>query len=111
MTLSLELGTDLAGEGLLVGIDGQEHVGPLAADEVFSVGVAPSKNGCVVCITGALRANQPPAQIREAWSGTSWIVELAATGTRDGKPFCATHLFLKSLRPTSETPASFNLNI
>ncbi len=38
--------------------------------------------------------------IREAWSGTSWIVELAATGTRAGKSFCATHLFLTSLRTT-----------
>jgi predicted transposase YbfD/YdcC len=27
---------------------------------------------------------------------------LAATGTRDGKPFCATHLFLTSLRTTPE---------
>ena len=43
-------------------------------------------------ITWMLRAKQAPAHIREAWSGTSWIVELAATGTRDGKPFCATHL-------------------
>ena len=29
-------------------------------------------------------------------------MELAATGTRDGKPFCATHLFLTSLRTTPE---------
>ena len=53
-------------------------------------------------ITWTLRAKQAPAHIREAWSGTSWIVELAATGTRDGKPFCATHLFLTSLRTTPE---------
>ena len=44
-------------------------------------------------ITWTLRAKQAPAHIREAWSGTSWIVELAATGTRDGKPFCAIHLY------------------
>ena len=43
-------------------------------------------------ITWMLRAKQAPAHIRQAWSGTSWIVELAATGSRDGKPFCATHL-------------------
>ena len=30
--------------------------------------------------------------IREAWIGTSWIVEVTASGTRDGKPFQATHL-------------------
>jgi hypothetical protein len=36
VTLSLELATDLAVEGLLVGLDGQEHVGPL--------GEAPAKN-------------------------------------------------------------------
>ena len=53
-------------------------------------------------INWTLRAKQAPAHIREAWSGTSWIVELAATGTRDGKPFCATHLFLTSLRTTPE---------
>jgi hypothetical protein len=51
-------------------------------------------------ITWALRAKQAPEHIREAWIGTSWIVEVAATGTRDGKPFQATHLFLSSLRTT-----------
>ena len=49
-------------------------------------------------ITWSLRAKQAPTHIREAWSGTSWIVELTATGTRDGKHLCAAHLFLKSLR-------------
>ena len=49
-------------------------------------------------ITWTLRAKQAPAHICEAWSGTSWIVELAATGTRDGKPFCATHLYCFSRR-------------
>ena len=51
-------------------------------------------------ITWALRAKQAPEHIREAWIGTSWMVEVAATGTRDGKPFQATHLFLTSLRTT-----------
>ena len=53
-------------------------------------------------ITWTLRAKQAPEHIREAWIGTSWIVEVCATGTRDGKPFCATHLFLTSLRSTPE---------
>jgi hypothetical protein len=47
VTLSLELATDMAGEGLLVGFDGQEHVGPL--------GEASAKNVCVV------------------WSASAWI--------------------------------------
>jgi len=53
-------------------------------------------------ITWTLRAKQAPEHIREAWIGTSWIVAVCATGTRDGKPFCATHLFLTSLRSTPE---------
>ena len=53
-------------------------------------------------ITWTLRAKQAPEHISEAWIGTSWIVEVCATGTRDGKPFCATHLFLTSLRSTPE---------
>ena len=56
-------------------------------------------------ISWTLRAKQAPTHIREAWSGTSWIVELTASGTRDGKPFCATHLFLTSLRTTPEARA------
>ncbi|QPN56504.1 hypothetical protein I1E95_15830 [Synechococcus sp. CBW1107] len=38
-------------------------------------------------ITWTLRAKAAPEHIREAWSGTSWIVEMAAVGTRDGKTF------------------------
>ncbi len=38
----------------------------------------------------------------EAWIGTSWNVELCATGTHDGKLFCASHLILTSLRTTPE---------
>ena len=53
-------------------------------------------------ITWTLRAKEAPEHIREAWIGTSWIVEVAVTGTRDGKPFQATHLFLSSLRTTPD---------
>jgi len=49
-------------------------------------------------ITWMLRAKQAPEHIRENWIGTSWIVEVMATGTRAGQPFQATHLFLFSLR-------------
>jgi hypothetical protein len=53
-------------------------------------------------ITWTLRAKAAPEHIREAWIGTSWIVEVTAGGTRDGRPFQATHLFLTSLRTTPE---------
>lgn len=53
-------------------------------------------------ITWTLRAQQAPEHIREAWSGTSWIVEVIAVGTRDGKTFRQTHFFLTSLRTTPE---------
>ncbi len=53
-------------------------------------------------ITWTLRAKQAPEHIREAWRGTSWIVELNANGTRGGKPLKATHRFLTSLRTTPE---------
>ena len=53
-------------------------------------------------ITWTLRAKQAPEHIREAWIGTSWIVEVAADGTRDSKPFQASHVFLTSLRTTQE---------
>jgi hypothetical protein len=51
-------------------------------------------------ITWILRAKEAPEHIKETWIGTSWIVELTATGRRDGRPFQATHLFLTSLRTT-----------
>jgi predicted transposase YbfD/YdcC len=54
-------------------------------------------------ITWVLRAKQAPEHIREAWIGTSWIMEVTASGTRDGKLFQATHLFLTSLRTTPES--------
>ncbi|MCT0219230.1 ISAs1 family transposase [Synechococcus sp. CS-1329] len=53
-------------------------------------------------ITWTLRAKQAPEHIRETWSGTSWIVEVTAIGTRGGKPFKTTHRFLTSLRTTPE---------
>ena len=40
-------------------------------------------------ITWTLRAKEAPGHIREAWIGTSWIVEVTATGSRNGKPFRA----------------------
>jgi hypothetical protein len=49
-------------------------------------------------ITWTLRAKEAPEHIREAWVCTSWIVEVATTGTRDGKWFIAKHIFLTSLR-------------
>lgn len=53
-------------------------------------------------ITWTLRAKKAPEHIREAWIGTSWIVEVTANGNRNGKPFRATHLFLNNLRSTPE---------
>jgi predicted transposase YbfD/YdcC len=52
--------------------------------------------------TWTLRAKEAPEHIRAAWIGTSWIVEVIAEATRQGKPFRATHLFLSSLRTTQE---------
>jgi len=53
-------------------------------------------------ITSALRAKEAPETIRADWVGTSWIVKVVAKGSRGGKPFRATHLFLTSLRTTPE---------
>ena len=53
-------------------------------------------------ITWALRAKEAPEHIRETWIGTSWIVEVSTTGSRESKPFQATHHFLTSLRTTPE---------
>lgn len=36
------------------------------------------------------------------WIGTSWIMEVTASGTRDGMPFLATNLSLTNLRTTPE---------
>ena len=53
-------------------------------------------------ITWTLRAKQTPDRLRDAWVGTSWIVEVTASGSRDSKPFQAQHLFLTSLRTTPQ---------
>ena len=44
-------------------------------------------------ITWTLRAKEAPQHIRESWVGTSWMLEMTATGIRDGKPFQAQHLY------------------
>ena len=72
---------------------GKRHIPFVAGDHEISHGRD---------ITWTLRAKQAPAHITEAWIGTSWIVEVVADGTRDSKPFRATHLFLTSLRTTPE---------
>jgi hypothetical protein len=55
--------------------------------------------------TWTLRAKQAPEHISEAWVGTNWIVEVTATGTRDTKPFHATHPFC-FIRRTSRCDTS-----
>jgi hypothetical protein len=52
-------------------------------------------------ITWILRAKQAPEHIREAWIGTSWIVEVCATGTRDGKTLRG------SIEPTAAGGSAF----
>jgi len=49
-----------------------------------------------------MRAKEAPEHIKEAWPGTAWMVELVASGTREGKPFKARHLFITSLRTSPE---------
>jgi hypothetical protein len=66
----------------------------------FVAGDHEKRHGCDISWT--LRAKQAPKHISEAWIGTSWIVEVTASGTRDRKPFHAIHLFLTSLRTTPE---------
>ena len=72
---------------------GKRHI-PFVAD-IHEVG-----HGRNTTLT--LHVKQAPEYIREAWIGTSWIVEMSADGSRDGKPFQATHLFLTSLCTTPE---------
>jgi len=72
---------------------GKRHIPFVATDHEIGHGRS---------ITWSLRAKQAPEHIHEAWIGTSWIVEMTADGTRDGKPFQATHLFHTSLRTTPE---------
>ena len=49
-----------------------------------------------------MRAKEAPEYIKADWAGSAWIVELLASGSRDGKPFKARHLFITSLRTTPE---------
>jgi len=49
-------------------------------------------------ITWAMWAKEAPEQIKGAWPGTAWMVELVTTGTREGKPVKAKRMFLTSLR-------------
>jgi len=49
-----------------------------------------------------MRAKDAPEHIKADWPGSAWIVELLASGSRDGKPFKARHLFITSLRTTPE---------
>ena len=72
---------------------GKRHIPFVATDHEISHGRD---------ITWTLRAKEAPQHIRESWVGTSWIVEMTATGTRDDRSFQATHLFLTSLRTTPE---------
>jgi len=53
-------------------------------------------------ITWTLWAKEAPEQIREVWIGTSWIVGVTDSGSRDGKPFRSTYVFLTSLCTTPE---------
>lgn len=53
-------------------------------------------------IIWTLRAKEALEHIQEAWTGTSWFVDVTAEDTREGKPFHATHHFLTSLRTTPE---------
>jgi hypothetical protein len=62
---------------------GKRHIPFVATDHEISHGRD---------IIWTLRAKQAPEHIRQTWSGTSLIVEVSPSGTRDGKPFQATHL-------------------
>jgi hypothetical protein len=48
-----------------------------------------------------LKAKEAPEHIKANWPGSAWIVEVIASGTRDGKSFKAIHRY--GLRPTSST--------
>ena len=60
-------------------------------------------HGCY--ITWILWAKEAPKHIKEAWICTSWIVELTATGRRDGRPFQASHLY-RCIRRNSRVDTS-----
>jgi hypothetical protein len=48
---------------------------------------------------------EAPEHIREAWLGTSWIIELVTKETRDGEPFNAKHLGLSPAGDGAHGPA------
>ncbi len=72
---------------------GKRHIPFLATDHEIGHGRD---------ITWTLRAKRAPVPIREGWISTSWIVEVTASGTHDGRHFQATHVFLTSLRTKPE---------
>ena len=55
-----------------------------------------------------LKAKEAPEHIKANWPGSAWIVELQASGCRDGKPFQAKHLFITSLRTCPEALLRLN---
>ena len=63
---------------------GKRHITFVAGDHEISHGPD---------ITWRLRAKQAPEHIREAWIGTSWIVEVTSSGTLVTKLFHAAHLY------------------
>jgi hypothetical protein len=53
-------------------------------------------------ITWNLRAKEAPGHIKVEWPGSALIIEVVARGTREGKPFKATHRFMTNLRMSPE---------
>jgi predicted transposase YbfD/YdcC len=81
--------------------EGKRHIPFVATDHEVSHGR--DNTWTLRAVAAGFRvAVEAPEHISEAWIGTSWIVEVTASGTRDGRPFHATHLFLTSLRTTPE---------
>jgi hypothetical protein len=62
---------------------GKRHTLSIAIDHEISHG----RN-----IVSPRRVKKAPDHIKEAWRGTSWIVETMANGTRDSRP-PAKHIF------------------
>ncbi|WP_254987602.1 transposase [Cyanobium sp. ATX 6E8] len=72
---------------------GKRHIPFMAADHEIGHGRD---------IRWTLRAKEAPEHIKANWHGTSWIAEVIASGTRDGKQFKATNRFITSLRTTPD---------
>jgi hypothetical protein len=53
-------------------------------------------------IIWATRGKEAPEHIKVKWPGSAWIVELIASGSRDGKPLNARHIFISSLHNSPE---------